>query len=158
MQKRLSTIVTCVLMLAMASFAADKKPAAKKTAGGPDKAYLQKIWDGWAGLDGSKQAEFYGTGPHLYFDLAPLKYASWDEYQAGVAKLLDEYKSATLTVNDDAEIHTVGDTAWVASTVKADMMKKNGKRKMATFRWTAIFEKHDGKWLIVHEHVSEPMS
>ena len=158
MQKRLSTIVTCVLMLAIASFAADKKPAAKKTTGGPDKAYLQKIWDGWAGLDGSKQAEGYGTGPHLYFDLAPLKYASWDEYQAGVAKLLDEYKSATLTVNDDAEIHTVGDTAWVASTVKADMMKKNGKREMATFRWTAIFEKHDGKWLIVHEHVSEPMS
>jgi len=157
MQKRLSTIVTCVLMLAIASFAADKKPAAKKTTGGPDKAYLQKIWDGWAALDGSKQAEFYATGPHLYFDLAPLKYASWDEYQAGVAKLLDEYKSATLTVNDDAEIHTVGDTAWVASTVKADMMKKTGKREMATFRWTAIFEKHDGKWLIVHEHVSEPM-
>ena len=144
-------------MLAIASFAADKKPAAKKTTGGPDKAYLQKIWDGWAALDGSKQAEFYATGPHLYFDLAPLKYASWDEYQAGVAKLLDEYKSATLTVNDDAEIHTVGDTAWVASTVKADMMKKTGKREMATFRWTAIFEKHDGKWLIVHEHVSEPM-
>jgi ketosteroid isomerase-like protein len=157
MQKRLSTIVTCVLMLTIASFAADKKPAAKKTTGGPDKAYLQKIWDGWAALDGSKQAEFYATGPHLYFDLAPLKYASWDEYQAGVAKLLDEYKSATLTVNDDAEIHTVGDTAWVASTVKADMMKKTGKREMATFRWTAIFEKHDGKWLIVHEHVSEPM-
>ena len=157
MQKRLSTIVTCVLMLTIASFAADKKPAAKKTTGGPDIAYLQKIWDGWAALDGSKQAEFYATGPHLYFDLAPLKYASWDEYQAGVAKLLDEYKSATLTVNDDAEIHTVGDTAWVASTVKADMMKKTGKREMATFRWTAIFEKHDGKWLIVHEHVSEPM-
>ena len=157
MQKRLSTIVTCVLMLTIASFAADKKPAAKKTTGGPDKAYLQKIWDGWAALDGSKQAEFYATGPHLYFDLAPLKYASWDEYQAGVAKLLDEYKSATLTVNDDAEIHTVGDTAWVASTVKADMVKKTGKREMATFRWTAIFEKHDGKWLIVHEHVSEPM-
>ena len=138
-------------------FCRRQETAAKKTTGGPDKAYLQKIWDGWAALDGSKQAEFYATGPHLYFDLAPLKYASWDEYQAGVAKLLDEYKSATLTVNDDAEIHTVGDTAWVASTVKADMMKKTGKREMATFRWTAIFEKHDGKWLIVHEHVSEPM-
>jgi ketosteroid isomerase-like protein len=62
-----------------------------------------------------------------------------------------------LTVNDDAEIHTVGDTSWVASTVKSDMMRTNGKREMATFRWTAIFEKQDGKWLIVHEHVSEPM-
>jgi ketosteroid isomerase-like protein len=158
MQKRLLTIVTCVLMLATATFAADKKPAAKKSAGGPDKAYLQKIWDGWAGLDGTKQAQYYAPGPHLFFDLAPLKYSSWDEYQTGVAKILGEYQSGTLTINDDAEIHTVGDTAWVAATVKSDLVKKGGKREMATFRWTAIFEKHDGKWLIVHEHVSEPMS
>ena len=157
MQKRLLTIVTCLLILATASFAADKKPA-KKSAGGPDKAYLQKIWDGWAGLDGTKQAQYYAPGPHLFFDLAPLKYSSWDEYQTGVAKILGEYQSGTLTINDDAEIHTVGDTAWVAATVKSDLVKKGGKREMATFRWTAIFEKHDGKWLIVHEHVSEPMS
>ena len=50
MQKRLSTIVTCVLMLAIASFAADKKPAAKKTTGGPDKAYLRRV-SGMDGLD-----------------------------------------------------------------------------------------------------------
>ena len=28
---------------------------------------------------------------------------------------------------------------------------------MGNFRWTVIFENHDGKWLIVHEHVSEPI-
>ena len=28
---------------------------------------------------------------------------------------------------------------------------------MGNFRWTAIFENEDGKWLIVHEHVSEPI-
>jgi len=27
---------------------------------------------------------------------------------------------------------------------------------MSTFRWTAVFEKKNGKWLIVHEHVSLP--
>ena len=81
MQKRLSTIVTCVLMLAIASFAADKNPQPKKTTGGPDKAYLQKSmgWMGWHSTAASKPS-FMRTGPHLYFDLAPLKYASWDEY------------------------------------------------------------------------------
>jgi ketosteroid isomerase-like protein len=29
---------------------------------------------------------------------------------------------------------------------------------MGQFRWTAVFEKQDGKWLIVHEHVSQPMN
>jgi ketosteroid isomerase-like protein len=28
---------------------------------------------------------------------------------------------------------------------------------MGNFRWTAVFEKQDGKWLIAHEHVSEPL-
>jgi hypothetical protein len=28
---------------------------------------------------------------------------------------------------------------------------------MGNFRWTAVFEHEDGKWLIVHEHVSAPL-
>jgi hypothetical protein len=28
---------------------------------------------------------------------------------------------------------------------------------MGNFRWTVIWEKEDGKWVIVHEHVSAPM-
>jgi hypothetical protein len=28
---------------------------------------------------------------------------------------------------------------------------------MGNFRWTVIWENEDGKWLIVHEHVSAPV-
>jgi ketosteroid isomerase-like protein len=28
---------------------------------------------------------------------------------------------------------------------------------MAVLRWTLIFEKQAGKWMIVHEHMSEPL-
>ena len=28
---------------------------------------------------------------------------------------------------------------------------------MGDFRWTVIWQKEDGKWLIVHEHVSAPL-
>jgi hypothetical protein len=28
---------------------------------------------------------------------------------------------------------------------------------MGNFRWTVVFENQDGKWLIVHEHVSMPV-
>ena len=93
----------------------------------------------------------------MFFDTAPLKYGSWDEYQSTVSKELGEYKAAKFTVNDDLQIHKSGDAYWITSTVASDMTQKNGKREMATFRWTAVFEKQDGKWLIVHEHVSEPM-
>jgi ketosteroid isomerase-like protein len=158
MQKRVLTLLTLVLAFSLSSFAAPKKAAAKTAAGPiPDKAYLQKIWDGWGTLDASKVAEFYASGDHTFFDIAPLKYNSWDEYQKGVTNVIADYKSATFTLNDDAQLHPAGDYVWGTATVKSDMTHKSGKRDMATFRWTFVFEKQDGKWLIVHEHISEPL-
>ncbi len=153
----LSALLVFVLLPTLV--AAARKSTKRKTATGPapDKAYLQKIWDGWELLDPSRQAAFYAKGPHLFFDVAPLKYASWKEYQAGVVKELADYKSAKFTVNDDAEIHSCGaDCAWSAATVKQDAIMKSGRRDLASFRWTVIFQRQSGKWLIVHEHVSMP--
>lgn len=129
------------------------KPAASATI---DKAYLQKIWDGWGTLDAAGQKKYYAQGPHVFFDDEPLKYSSWDEYQATTAKELAEYKSGRFTVNDDAQIHKNGNLYWCTATVALDMTQKSGKREQSTLRWTVIFEKENGKWLIVHEHVSVP--
>jgi ketosteroid isomerase-like protein len=125
-------------------------------AGVVDKAFLQKIWDGWATLDAAGQKQYYAQGPHVFFDVAPLKYNSWDEFQSGVGKELSGYKAARFTVNDDAQIHKSGENYWITATVASDMTQKSGKRELATFRWTAVFEKQHGKWLIVHEHISVP--
>ena len=157
---RSTTYRFLLLMLALAtvfSFADIKKPMSKPAGGAPDKALLQKIWDGWGTLDPSNVAQYYATGPHTFFDIAPLKYTSWDEYKAGVVKELGDYKSAKFTVNDDAEVHPAGQYAWVTATVKEDMTQKSGKREMGNFRWTAVFEKQNGNWVIVHEHVSAPV-
>jgi ketosteroid isomerase-like protein len=154
MMKRMVVLafVMCVTITGLA------QKAARATSGvGMDKAYVQKIWDGWATLDASKQKQYYAQGPHVFFDIAPLKYASWDEYEAGVTKELADYKAAKFTVNDDLQIHKSGDAYWITATVASDMTHKSGKREMASFRWTAVFERKDGKWLIVHEHVSEPL-
>ncbi|HKN36946.1 MAG TPA: nuclear transport factor 2 family protein [Terriglobales bacterium] len=158
-QMRIWCVLVCVFALSVVGFSQTKKSAAKKSTGaaGVDKAYLQKIWDGWDALDATKQAEFYAKGKHLFFDIAPLKYSSWEEYETGVAKELADYKGGTFTVNDDAEVHPSGEYTWAAATIKSDMEKKNGKRELSTFRWTAVFQKQGGKWLIVHEHVSAPM-
>ncbi len=151
-------VLAFVVALAMAGFC---QKAAKAAAGGSavDRAYLQKIWDGWASLDAAGQKQFYAQGPHVFFDIAPLKYANWDEYEAGVTKELVDYKAATFRVNDDLQIHKAGDAYWVTSTIASDMTRKSGKREMGQFRWTAVLEreKKDGKWLIVHEHVSAPI-
>jgi len=158
MIKRLFTVSLCVLALSLCGFGQTKKSPMKKAAGpAPDKAFMQKIWDGWSTLDTANVAKFYASGPHVYFDIAPLKYDSWDEYEKGVKGELADYKSAKFTVNDDAEIHPHGDLVWGTATIKEEMTSKAGKVEMGNFRWTVVWESEDGKWLIVHEHVSQPI-
>ena len=159
MTKRIGTVLLFSLALALCASAQTKKSEMKKSTAGPvpDKAYLQKIWDGWSTLDTANVAGFYAAGPHTFFDIAPLKYSSWEEYQNGVTKELADYKSAKFTVNDDADLHPAGNEAWGTATVKYEMTHKNGKVEMGNMRWTVVFGREGGKWLIVHEHVSVPM-
>jgi ketosteroid isomerase-like protein len=153
---RFSKFVLIIVALAIA-FTVASIHAVSKDPKGPDKAYLQKIWDGWSTLDTANVAGFYAAGPHTFFDIAPLKYSSWEEYQNGVTKELADYKSAKFTVNDDADLHPAGNEAWGTATVKYEMTHKNGKVEMGNMRWTVVFGREGGKWLIVHEHVSVPM-
>ncbi len=152
--KRFCILPLCLTILTLAH---STPAAAKKSPAPPDKAYMQKIWDGWATLDPANVAQFYASGPHTFFDIAPLKYNSWDEYQAGVKNVVAGYKSATFTVNEDAAIHAEGDWAWGTATVSEEMTTKAGKVEMGNFRWTVIWQNENGKWLAVHEHVSAPL-
>ena len=159
MLKRILTVSLCLFVLALSGSAQTKKSATKKSSVGPvpDKAYLQKIWDGWATLNPDNVAQYYATGPNTFFDIAPLKYNSWDEYDKGAKGLLAGYKSAKFSVNDDLSIHPQGDLVWATATVKDEMTDKAGKVQMGNLRWTVVLENEDGKWLIVHEHVSAPL-
>lgn len=125
----------------------------------PDKAYMQKIWDGWETLNADNQTQYYAQGPHVFYDIAPLKYDSWDQYKPTIAADLALYSSGKFKINDDAQVHKAGDNLyWCTATIDSDMWRKDGKEEKATFRWTVLFEKQDGKWLIVHEHVSMPQA
>jgi ketosteroid isomerase-like protein len=155
--KRLSTALLC-LAFTLSAIAQPPKPANKSAAPpAPDKAYLQKIWDGWSTLDPANVAKYYADGPHTFFDIAPLKYGNWEEYDTGVKAVVSGYKSAKFTLNDDLAIHPHGDLVWATATVKDELTTKAGKIEMGNLRWTGIFENQDGKWLIVHEHVSAPL-
>jgi ketosteroid isomerase-like protein len=156
MPKHLLTIVLCILT-SVSSFSQAKKPGEKAAPTIPDKAYMQKIWDGWSTLDPANVARFYAPGDHTFFDIAPLKYNNWEEYEAGVKKELADYKAAKFTVNDDAHIHRAGEYVWGTSTVKSDMTSKADKHELSAFRWTVVFQKEHGNWLIIHEHVSVPI-
>ena len=138
------------------AWAQSSKTKNEKTASAAavDRAYLQSIWDGWAAADLDKQGQYYAQGPgHLFFDVAPLKYTSWDEYRAGVAPPPKDAK-VTYTVNDDFQIHPAGNITWVAATLTMSGNTPDGQQQSLPLRWTAVFEQQNGHWVIVHEHVS----
>jgi ketosteroid isomerase-like protein len=154
MTKRSVMVSLFVFALLLSAAARSKKSAVPAP---PDKASLQRIWDGWSTLNPDNAAQYYATGPNTFFDIAPLKYSSWEEYQKGSKALIAEYKSARFTVNDDLAVHPNGNSAWVTATVAFEMTHNSGKVDMGNMRWTAIFENQDGNWKIIHEHVSVPM-
>ena len=98
-------------------------------SGAPDKAYLQKLLDGWSARNAADMAQYYDQGDYNFFDIAPLKYSNWAEYEKGVTELLKGYKSLKLTVNDDAQIHTDGNLTWTTATVKEDAVTTAGKAR-----------------------------
>jgi ketosteroid isomerase-like protein len=157
MLKRILTVSLFLLALNAAGSAQMMKSAKKPAGPAPDKAFMQKVWDGWSTLNPSNVAQYYATGPHTFYDIAPLKYSSWDEYAKGAQALIASYKSAKFEVNDDAEFHNHGDLVWATATVKDEMTEQSGKVDMGAFRYTVVWENQDGKWLIVHEHVSAPI-
>jgi ketosteroid isomerase-like protein len=157
MRKRVLTILVCILALSLSSFAASKSKKKPAPSGAPDKAYLAKLLAGWSSGDPATMAQYYDQGDYAFFDIAPLRYSNWAEYQKGVTELLKGYKTLKLTLNDDAQIHTDGNLTWTTATIKEDAVTTAGKHELATMRWTVIFEKQAGKWMIVHEHTSEPL-
>ena len=152
-------LLALALPLAAQTSAPPAKASAKNgaaSAAAVDRAYLQSIWDGWGSANLDQQGQFYVQGPnHLFFDVAPLKYSSWEEYKAGVAPSLQDAPKVTYTVNDDIQIHPAGNITWVDGTLTMAGTTPQGKQSLL-LRWTAVLEQHDGRWLIAHEHVSAP--
>src|SRR5437016_6219959 len=130
MKRNALALLICFALIAFVALAATKS---KEDGGGVTKDHLQKIWDGWSTLDPANVSQYYAKGPHTFFDIAPLKYSSWDEYQTTVKKVLADYSSAKCTVNDDAELHPAGNYVWGAATVKCDMTHKDGKTEADNF-------------------------
>jgi len=158
MRREFLSLFLLTLVLPAAQTTA-KSPAASKPVApaAVDKAYLQSIWDGWTAADLDKQGQFYAQGSgHLFFDVAPLKYTSWDDYKAGVAPSLKDAPRVTYTLNDDIQIHPEGKVTWVEGTLEMGGTTPQGQKESIPLRWTAVLKQQDGRWVIVHEHVSAP--
>ncbi len=160
MRRSLMTLLATLLLatLAVAQNPPKRRGPAAATPG-PDRQLMQSIWEAWSTLNPEAASKFYDKGAtHVFFDITPLKYTGWADYQRGVRDVLAQFQSFKATVNPDAQIHRHGDLAWGAATWHGDIVNKDGSKSSMDGRWTVLWRRKGNDWLIVHEHVSVPLS
>ncbi len=148
----------CAVVLLLLVLGSGVARAQKSGDNAEFKELIQNYWRAWSSLDPDKAAPMYSKEPGtVYFDVAPLKYNSWDEYKEGVKKVFANAASASFTPNDDLKVTRHGNLAWTSNTFHGVIHQKDGKQMDLDGRHTVIWEKRGGHWIIVHEHVSAPL-
>lgn len=158
-RRALMLIFPCLLAtFSFAQNAPQKQSAASGQSGLPGKELMQQIMDAWATMNPAAAAKYYDRSSDdvFYDDAGGVKFVGWQAYEDGIRKVLTSEQSTKWTVNDDATVHRAGNFAWGTATVHTEYLFKNGSRQVMEERWTLIWIKKHGNWLVVHEHFSAP--
>lgn len=134
--------------------------AQKATKGGDDfDALIKKYYAAWGTLNPDNAAAMYAKDADLvFFDIAPLKYKSWQEYSDNFKKnVAPTFSSLTITPGNDLKVTRKGDIALTTLTFHLAARQKDGTPVEFDGRHTIVWEKRGGQWLIIHEHVSKPL-
>jgi ketosteroid isomerase-like protein len=123
------------------------------------KALTDRYYTAWSSLNPDNAAPMYAKDADLvFYDIAPLKYTGWSEYDKGVRNVFSGFESLKLTPNNDLKVSRHGNIAWTTATVHLSAKQKVGGPIELECRHTAIWEKRGSQWLIVHEHFSTPLA
>jgi uncharacterized protein (TIGR02246 family) len=91
------------------------------------------------------------------FDLSPpLEHGGGESFMKRWQKLFESYQSPIDYEISDLSMTVGDDVAFSHSLNSIGGTLKNGQKTDRWLRWTACYRKTNGKWLIVHEHVSVP--
>ena len=130
----------------------------RSTADPEIRTRLERLFASWADIDATKAAPFYAKDSDLVFIDVGTEFHGWSDVVAQAPKLFADYRSLKLTLGDDLRTGGSGDTKWATASIRAELTKKNGDVERMGVRYTAIFEKRGKDWLIVHEHLSVPVT
>ncbi len=110
-------------------------------------------------LNMANAAPFHSKDPgDVFYDIAPLKYTGWAEFQEGAQRLLSQWASMKCVLGEDLQTHHRENIAWGVSTWHCDITQKSGAKEGMDGRWTVIWERHGKDWQVVHEHFSVPLA
>jgi len=135
-------------------------PALAQKKGGDDFNELIKLYySAWNTLNPDNVSSMYAKDADLiFFDIAPLKYGSWQEYSDNFKKnVAPAFAGLTLAPHNDVKVTRRGNMALTTLTFHLSGKQKDGTALDFDCRHTIVWEKRGGQWLIIHEHISKPL-
>ena len=116
-----------------------------------------KVFANWTAMNPDANDDLYRGHDHMVlFDIEPMQDIGWNQQKRRLRPVFAGFERFHITPNDDLEVHCLGNSAWTTCTWMADIVLKTGEATHLEGRATLVLEKHDGRWLVVHDHLSVP--
>jgi ketosteroid isomerase-like protein len=118
-----------------------------------------RLWTAAAQADNpAVAAPLYAKDADLvFYGLGQSEYRGWLAYGRGIkAALLDNVMSMRFTPGRDLQVTEKGPVAWTTTNLHVHVTWNSGQHQDFSAQQTAVWENRDGKWVIVHEHISSP--
>ena len=147
------------LLIAALMLATFSLPAVAQGKGDDINALVKDYYAAWNTLNPDNAAKFYAKDADLvFFDIAPLKYANWQEYSDTFKQTVGPgFASLVLTPGNDLKVTRKGNIALATLTFHLAAKQKDGTPMEFDGRHTMVWEKRGAQWLIIHEHISKPL-
>jgi len=123
------------------------------------KAIMQVIKDyekAFRAKDLDRIMAIYDRDVVVYDVTPPLRYEGAADYRKSWQQFLDAYEGPLDMEIRELKLSFSGALAVTYNLERFSGTLKGGKRIEIWFRVTDVYSKKDGKWLIIHEHVSVP--
>jgi ketosteroid isomerase-like protein len=149
------------LLLASLFVIAFALPGFAQNRSNPDfNKMIKDYYAKWSTLNPDNPAPYYAKDPDLvFFDVDPLKYTGWQQYHDNFKNnLAPGFTSLVITPNNDVKITRGGNLAVTTLTFHLSAKTKDGTAMEFEGRHTIVWQLSHGKWVIIHEHVSKPLS
>jgi uncharacterized protein (TIGR02246 family) len=137
------------------------KPAAKPANN--SEAEIREVYDRWAkafearDIDAIMSVYAPGDAVVAYDVVAPLQYKGLDAYRKDYLEFLGQYDGPVHVEYRDMRVFSSGDVGFVHALERFTGKMKNGQQSDFWLRATSGVVRMNGKWLIVHDHISVPI-
>ena len=127
-----------------------------------DEREIRALLDRWAkafeahDIDGIMSNYAPGDAVVAYDIAPPLQYKGKEAYRKDYLEFLTQYDGPIHVEYHDMRVFNSGDVGFVHALERFSGKLKNGQHSDMWLRYTGGLRKMNGKWLIVHDHVSVP--